>query len=294
MHVQELLHRPWTGPHKEAGKRPQEGRLAGRRRAEAKPSEHLVVIGSSAGGIDALTTLVSTLPKDLPAPILVAQHLDPRRESHLGDILARHSTLPVRTVTDREPLTPGTIYLVPADRHVLITDHEVSLQEDGGRGGPRPSIDRALSSAADAYGEGLIAVILTGAGSDGAAGARHVKASGGTVVIQNPETASYPAMPQSLASTTVDVVADLETIGPLLMDLMTGAYIPSKPSDEAALNTFLDSVREATGIDFSHYKRPTILRRLQRRMVATGSTTLAEYSRHLQANPDELQRLSNA
>ncbi|HEX6780079.1 MAG TPA: chemotaxis protein CheB, partial [Ktedonobacterales bacterium] len=140
---------------------------------------HLVVVGSSAGGIDALSTLVSTLPADFPAPIVLAQHLDPNRPSHLADILGRRSTLPVQTAGEHEPLVPGMIYVVPANRQVEISDSEITLQEEN-VGRFKPSIDRLLSSAAEVYGERLIAVILSGTGSDGAAGARAVKKTGGT------------------------------------------------------------------------------------------------------------------
>ena len=85
----------------------------------------LVVIGSSAGGIEALSRLVATLPSDFGAPIVVAQHLDPRRVSHLGDLLQRHSMLPVRTVADFERLQPGNVFVVPADRDIEISDHEI-------------------------------------------------------------------------------------------------------------------------------------------------------------------------
>ncbi len=262
--------------------------------------EHLVVIGSSAGGIDALGELVSTLPLDFRAPIVVVQHLDPRRESHLAQILQRRTRLPIRIVAARERLDPGVIFVIPADREVVIGDHEIRARRvrqgpgDAPRTSPRPSVDGALDSAAEAYGEGLIAVILTGAGSDGAAGARHVKAVGGTVVIQNPETASYPAMPLSLSPTTVDIVADLKAIGPLLQDLLAGTFVPRRSDEEGVLTTFLEAVRESTGIDFAQYKRPTVLRRLQRRIVATGQDGLREYVRYAHGHPEELQRLANS
>src|SRR5205814_6548609 len=127
----------------------------------------LVVVGASAGGIEALATLVATLPPDFPAPIVLAQHLDPTRPSHLSEILARRSTLPVRTVETDLPLDPGVVYVVPSNRDVTITDHTVGVQ-GGGDVGPMPSIDRLLQTAARVYGERLIAVILTGAGSGAA------------------------------------------------------------------------------------------------------------------------------
>ena len=258
--------------------------------ADAQPSGQLVVIGSSAGGIEALSTLAGTLPAEFPAPIVIAQHIAPARESHLGEILARRGKLPVRSVVDAMELAPGVIFVVPANRHVEIMDGHVRVSTDT-TNGPTPSIDLLLRSAAASYGERLIAVILTGSGSDGAAGAREVSAAGGTVIIQNPETASYPAMPQSLAPTTVDIVADIEQIGPILTDLLTGVEMPVRPTEERALRSFLEQLRTRSGIDFNGYKTPTIMRRLQRRMIATGSARLTDYIRFLQSNPDEYQRL---
>jgi two-component system CheB/CheR fusion protein len=262
---------------------------------EAAPApRQLVVIGASAGGIDALSTLVSTLSPDFPAPIIVAQHLDPSRFSHLQEILARKSRVPVRTVGDREPLEDGVVYVVPADRHVEISDHVVHVQAESRRGRPTPSIDLLLASAAEAFGERLIAVVLTGFGSDGADGARRVKELGGTVVIQNPKTASHPDMPLSLAPTTVDIVADVEAIGPLLKDLLTGIYTSVEPDDDRRLRTLLEQVRTRSGIDFSSYKEPTIRRRLQRRMMDTNSATLEEYVRYVRRHPEEYDRLANS
>lgn len=139
----------------------------------------LVVVGASVGGIEALSTLVATLPAGFPPPIVVAQQLDPTRTSHLCAILDRRSALPVRTVADAapQPLAQEVVYVVPADRDVEITDHLVHLFGDSARH-PKPSINLLLSSAAQAHGERLIAVILTG--TDGAVGARDVKAAGGT------------------------------------------------------------------------------------------------------------------
>ena len=128
-------------------------------------------------------------------------------------------------------LKPGTIYVVPSNHHVEITDHDVTLLPDGD-GRPTPSVNLLLTSAAEVYNEKLIAVILTGTGSDGTAGARTVHERGGTVIIQNPETAAYPGMPQSLAPETVDFVADLANIGSILGDLISG-----KPLISPQINT---------------------------------------------------------
>ena len=267
--------------------------MARRGRSNPDVERQLVVIGSSAGGIDALSQLLQHLPTPFPAPIVVAQHLDPRRPSHLAAILAKVSPVPVVSVEDSTKLEEGTVYLLPATSQIEFVDHTVTLQPDAGPR-PVPSIDRLLEAASAAYGEGLVAVILTGAGSDGAAGARLVKLAGGTVVIQDPETAEYPAMPMSLAPTTVDVVSDLSTMGGLLVQLVSGEYQPRRADEETILRRFLDQMAETSGIDFSKYKRPTILRRLHRRMVAAGVDTLSEYVQYVRANPEEMQRLASS
>src|SRR5260370_6301409 len=187
---------------------------------------HLVIVGCPAGGIEALATLVETLRADFPAPLVIAQHVDPLRPSHLGEILGRHTVMPIHFVTAGEPLSPGTIYLAPPNCHLLITQGAIEPTEEG-PGWSKPSIDLALSSAAAVYREKLIAVILSGTGSDGAAGARLVKKGGGTVVIQDPSTAAFPGMPLALAPTTVDIVAPPQRMGSLLSQLLAGVAGPS-------------------------------------------------------------------
>lgn len=262
---------------------------------DPEPFSQLVVVGASAGGVEALSVLVAALPPDFPVPIVVAQHLDPRRPSHLEAVLSVRSTLPVRTVTDHEPLVAGVVFVVPSNRHVEITDHAVRVRPDGdGETGPHPSVDLLLTSAAAVYGEGLVAVILTGTGTDGTEGAREVKAAGGTVVSENPETAKFPGMPRSLAPSTVDIVAELDAIGPLLHDLFNGAFVVPALGEGGHLQRLLDRVQESSGIDFGNYKPETIRRRLQRRLAATGTTTLDDYVRYLRAHPEEYQRLASS
>src|ERR1700752_4497770 len=255
----------------------------------------LVVVGSSAGGVGALSTLVSTLNENFPAPILLAQHLDPQRPSHLGSILERRSPLPVVVVGEHSPtpLERGKVYVVPANRHVKIDDGHVLLEGDHDNR-PKPSVDLLLSSAAASYGEHLIAVILTGAGSDGAAGAVEVKNAGGVVIIQNPRTAAYPSMPLSLPPTAVDHVVEMELIGPLLFDILRGVNLPVTQSVDDPLRDLVIYVSAQTNIDFRNYKSSTILRRIGRRMAATHNTTIRDYSEYLQRHPDEVKELVRA
>jgi two-component system CheB/CheR fusion protein len=142
-------------------------------------------------------------------------------------------------VSEHEQLAPGVIYVVPSNRDVEITDHSIDIQSDL-PGRPKPSIDRLLESAAQTFGERLIAVILTGTGSDGADGARRVKEAGGTVIVQDPATAQFPALPRSLAPSIVDIVADLDAIGPLLRDLLAGAQVTLSPTEDRLFQALLE------------------------------------------------------
>jgi two-component system CheB/CheR fusion protein len=258
-------------------------------------NDDLVVVGASAGGIGALSILVSTLNKSFPAPVVLAQHLDPQRPSHLGSILERRSTLPIVVVSEPAPipLEKGKIYVVPANRHVKIVDGHVHLEADH-ENRPKPSVDLLLSSAALSYGEHLIAVILTGSGSDGAAGAVDVKNCGGVVIIQNPETAPYPSMPLSLPPTAVDHVVDMEQIGPLLFDLLQGVHFDSENKVEDPVRDLLDQVSAQTNIDFRNYKPSTILRRIGQRMGVTHNANIREYADYLRSHPDEVGELVKA
>ena len=253
----------------------------------------LVVVGSSAGGVDALLVLVSHLPADFPAPIVIAQHLDPHRPSSLAPILQRRTSLKIVTVENKEALEKGVIYVVPANRHVLIMDDHVEVFDDSNR--PKPSVDLLLSTAADVYGDHLIAVILTGTGSDGAAGGLDVKNAGGTVIVQNPNTARYPSMPNALPANIVDFETDIEQIGPLLYNLLQGVE-PDKPenSTESLLQEILAQITRRSDIDFRQYKTSTIMRRISRRMNVTHHRSMSDYRLYLETHPEEITELVKA
>ncbi len=260
----------------------------------AIPAEsQLVVIGSSAGGIEALSRVVASLPADFPAPIVIAQHLDPRRPSHLHEILARHATLPVRVVEEREALEDGVIFVVPSNRIVEISHGDLRLRA-AKAGAVAPSIDVLFESAASVFGPGLIAVILTGSGSDGSSGAWHVKKAGGAVVIENPATAMFPSMPSSIPPSLVDATADLDSIGSILCDLLAAGNAPAEGPDYDELGKLLERIHARSGIDFRSYKPATILRRLRGRMNATSRPTLAGYAALLESDPEEFARLLNS
>jgi two-component system CheB/CheR fusion protein len=246
----------------------------------------LVVIGSSAGGIEALTRVVASLPADFPAPILIAQHLDPHRPSHLPEILDRHAKLPIKIVEEGAVIEAGAIYVVPSNRLVEIANGRLHVRP-ARVGKVAPSVDLLLESAAKAYGTGLMAVILTGTGTDGSAGAWQVKERGGTVVIENPATAMFPSMPQSISPSLIDASADLASIGGVIRDLLSAGTAPPKGTDQRDFNRLLERIRERSGIDFGTYKPATIVRRLRGRMSATAQPSIAAYADLVERDADE-------
>ncbi|HEY0158455.1 MAG TPA: chemotaxis protein CheB [Thermoanaerobaculia bacterium] len=196
----------------------------GRVLKEAARDYQLVAIGCSMGGMAALQTIFQTLPKDFPLPITVVQHRYRTSNEGLPQFLRRHSKLNVVDTTDKEWIKPGTVYLAPANYHLLVERGELSLSVDEAVAYSRPSIDVMFESAADAYGSGVIGVVLTGANSDGARGAERIKKRGGFVVAQDPATAESPAMPQAaIDATRVDRILPLERIGPFLVELCRGS-----------------------------------------------------------------------
>ncbi|HET9389141.1 MAG TPA: chemotaxis protein CheB [Steroidobacteraceae bacterium] len=180
-----------------------------------------VVIGASAGGIEALTVLLPALPADLTASLFVVLHLPRERPSLLVEIFRPRCALPVREPEDKEPIALGTVYFAPPDYHMLLErSGQIALSADDPVHFSRPSIDVLFESAADAYGERLLGVILTGANEDGASGLEAVHRAGGITVVQQPQSAVAPVMAMSaLRRVTVDHVLSLERIATLLRTL---------------------------------------------------------------------------
>lgn len=181
----------------------------------------LVVVAASAGGVQALTQLVSELPSTFMVPVVVVQHVDPRHRSLLVDILARRSELPVESVAEGTKMRPGTVYIAPPGSHVLVNeDGTLSLSQAALVHFVRPSADLLFESAAASYADTVIAVVLTGSGEDGASGARAVKKMGGTVLAQDQESSEFFGMPgAAIATGSVDFVLPLDEIGAALVTL---------------------------------------------------------------------------
>lgn len=174
----------------------------------------IVAIGSSAGGLRALSSVISAFPADLPAAVLVVQHLDPRYPSHMAEILARRSPMRIVEAADGEKIEQGTVYMAPPDRHMLVEQNLIHLTKSELVHFVRPSVDLLFESVAAAYRGRVIGVILTGSGTDGALGIRAIKEKGGFTITQDPEDAESTGMPTAaIATGMVDLVLKLEAIG---------------------------------------------------------------------------------
>jgi two-component system, chemotaxis family, protein-glutamate methylesterase/glutaminase len=191
-----------------------------------------VVIGASAGGVEALQQLVAGLPADLPAALLVAVHLDPGGESRLPQVLGRHSAVPVRFARNGDPLQEGVVLLAPPDHHLLVADDRVRLSRGPRVNRQRPAVDTLFRSAALARGAGVVAVVLSGALDDGAVGAATVAAQDGVVLVQDPEQARVPSMPSAaLASVRRALsVPTAELSSAVAEAVRGGAGTPARPA----------------------------------------------------------------
>jgi two-component system chemotaxis response regulator CheB len=191
-----------------------------------------VVIGTSSGGMDALTTLLSVLSDTLVLSTIIVQHMHP----HSDDFLARHlheiCQLTVKQAEEKEPIAPGIVYIAPANYHLLIeADKTFSLSNTKRVNYARPSIDVLFETAADVYGARLIGIILTGANNDGSQGLKTIKECGGLTIVQDPATAEADSMPKAaIEATTVDYVLSLQEIGVLLNRIGGELNVPHAPS----------------------------------------------------------------
>jgi len=189
---------------------------------------HIVVIGASAGGIDALRTLLAEVRPDFSAPICVVLHTSAESPGVLADILGRGARLPVTLAADNCRLQPGQVYVAPPDRHLLVEPGRVRVTRGPREHGFRPAIDPLFRSAAQVFGPTAIGVVLTGNLDDGTAGLWTIKKLGGVAVVQDPADALFSAMPlHALHSVSVDHVVPLAQIPALLHELTT--EVPVKP-----------------------------------------------------------------
>lgn len=180
-----------------------------------QPEVEAIVIGGSAGAVEALSAILPVLPADYPWPIMVVVHLPPQHKSLLAGLLQNKSRVRIREAEDKEPILAGTVYFAPPDYHLLVeADARLSLSADEPVNYSRPSIDVLFESAADVFAEHLVGVVLTGANSDGASGLQSIVRGGGTAIVQRPESSYASTMPGAALSAcptamilTVDEIA---------------------------------------------------------------------------------------
>lgn len=180
-----------------------------------------VVMGASSGGLEALGTVLGELDEDYALPVVVVQHMGPDSEGYLADHLDEKCAIRVKEADEKERLEPGTVYIAPANYHLLVEDDgTLSLSTEERIRFARPSVDVLFESAAMVFGETLVGVVLTGGNDDGGRGLAAVKSGGGLAIVQDPATATAPEMPQAaLGETEADHVLPLEDIGPFLNTL---------------------------------------------------------------------------
>ena len=182
----------------------------------------VVAVASSAGGLTALSQILSALPASFPLPVLVVQHLDPRHRSLMVDILARRTVLKVKQAQENDVVKAATVYIAPPNRHLLVNPGGgISLTQTELVHFVRPSADLLFESIAASYKDRAIAVVLTGTGSDGSMGVRAIKKMGGTVIVQDEKTSEFFGMPAAaIQSGCVDFVLPLEEIASALVTLV--------------------------------------------------------------------------
>ena len=186
-------------------------------------NSYLVVLTASAGGMKALTEILSHLPKDFPAPIAIVQHLDPRYRSYLADILNRRTLMVVKQAEAEDLLEAGTVYIAPPNYHLLVSaDGMLSLSDSAKVRFVRPAGDVLFKSVAASFQERAIAVVLTGMDGDGADGVKAIKNMGGTVIAQDEASSDFFSMPNAAIKTgDVDLILPLDAIAPALLKLVT-------------------------------------------------------------------------
>ncbi len=258
----------------------------------------LVALGASAGGLEALQRFFGALTPPTQAAFVVIQHLSPDHRSMMSELLARHTSLPVREAVAGESLEVDHIYLMPAGVLMTIEQEHLVFTPRPLRGVSLP-IDLFFRSLAGAGAERCIGLVLSGSGSDGAIGAAALRAAGGFVMAQSPDSARFDSMPRSVVTATgVDAVLPPEELAARVLGLTQGragrladGEMVATAQIKPALQRLFDCLMQHAGVDFSHYKLPTLMRRIERRMTAQGCVSVSDYADRVELNPDECEAL---
>jgi len=272
---------------------------------EAEPGKvtfPIVGIGASAGGLEAIEQFLSGVPVDSGMAFVVVQHLDPNHKGMLCELLQRATPMPVQQITERMPVQPNQVHVIPPGFDLSILHGVLHLLEPAEPRGLRLPIDYFLRSLAQDQKERSIGVILSGMGSDGTLGLRAIKEQGGAAFVQTAASAKFDGMPRSaMDAGLVDVVAPAEELAakiiryvqhvPLLAVHSHDVALAVADTDQSGLEKVVVLLRAQTGHDFSLYKKTTIYRRIERRMALHQLGKIADYVRYLRANPQEADLL---
>ena len=262
-----------------------------------RPS-HIVAVGASAGGLEAIDSFFTNVPEDTTFAYVVIQHLSPDFKSLMVEILSKRTTMPVQRAEDGMVVKRGEVYLIPPKKNLTIYHGALYLSEQDHSRGLNLPIDIFLRSLAEDQGERAIAVILSGTGSDGTRGIRSVKGNGGLIVVQDAATAQFDGMPNAAIATGM---ADF-VLPPAEMPTELQAFtahprvardgrLPDMISDQDGLSRVFALLREQFKVDFALYKKNTIVRRIDRRMTINQIEDIREYAMLLQRQPTELNTL---
>lgn len=257
----------------------------------------IIAIGASAGGMEAIHLLFDHTPEDGVSYVII-QHLSPDHKSFMAELLAKHSKLKIYIVENDMYIEPNCVYLMPRGMNMTIKDRRLYTTERPASS-PNTGIDLFFSSLAAAHGNKAIAVVLSGTGTDGTKGAAAIKKLGGYVIVQDPATAKFSGMPESvIESGNVDAILAPELMPDEIISYLNRNKLEYdftdkiSAADEAALLDILKLIQEHTPLDFQDYKRPTIIRRLVRRMAMNEIHNLTEYAVYLQKKPAEIKELT--
>jgi two-component system CheB/CheR fusion protein len=263
----------------------------------------IVGIGASAGGLEAFTQLLNYLPSDTGMGFVLVQHLAPDHKSLLKEILSRSTSMTVHEVVDNTTVEPNQLYVIPPNKQMTISQGVLKLMPREKVRGVAMTVDTFFLSLAEDQGNKAIAIVLSGGDSDGAQGAKAIKAAGGITFAQCEDTAQVSSMPNTAVATGhVDFILAPKAIAQELAKISQHPYIADFPSvnvveepepiaGEDALQTIFLLLRAATKVDFTHYKHTTIRRRILRRMVLYQIERLEDYATYLQNHPAEVLAL---
>lgn len=258
----------------------------------------IVGIGASAGGLEAFSSFLQTLPAKTGMAFILIQHLDPSQPSRLTELLAKTTAVPVQEVDTETRILPNHVYIIPPGSDMIIKGRNLLLQTQPEHPGLTHSIDVFFSSLGQELHERAAAVILSGTGSDGTEGAKVVKAAHGLVIVQDPESAKYDGMPRAAITAGLgDYVLKPEKIGEQLVNYY-GENIRQREDfkrplekDTSGLRKILELVHLKTGRDFSGYKTSSIVRRIEHRMAVNQFEKINDYVRLLKEQPSEIDEL---